>query len=215
MKGEQGKVGCGCLFFSFLALLVALFLFLHPLTLRIVGKQLIYADKVHYSDVIFVPKFSEDTEGETYVAAFEELKKGSAKSIWIEDYEILRTSVVSILKKLAKERGIKEDLIKGVNLNGNEAEKRKTLAELLKKERAKKTIVMVPEYASRRFHILYRSSENGEQVFFVVPVKVRYFNSEKWWKESVSRDVVIKEYAAILSIFLDNFKYKKVISFRK
>lgn len=207
MRKEEGKVGCGCLFFLFLLFLVVFGILFHPKTLRFIGGQLIYRDKILFSDVLYVPRFSEDSDGELYLAAFEELKKGNGRWIWVEDYELLQTSVVNILRRLAKERGVKEDLIKGIRLNGKESEKWKKLIELCKKERIRRVVVFVPEYSSRRYHIMLTGRSNGEVVFLINPVKLAFFNQERWWKESKSREAILKEYVEIISLYSEKFKY--------
>ena len=43
---------------------------IHPISLSIIGNQFRYEDKIFTSDVIFVPRFPEDRNGELYVEAF-------------------------------------------------------------------------------------------------------------------------------------------------
>lgn len=210
MSGKEGKIGCGCLFFLLLLFLVALGIFFHPVTLRFLSKQLVYKDRIYFSEVGFIPRFSEDEEGELYSAAFEELRKGNVKEVWVEDHEILETSLSEILKRMAKKKGFKEDLVKGIKIEGKDFEKSKALVELLKKAGIKKAIIMVPEYASRRYRILFGNSQGKEPLFLISPVSVKYFNHDRWWKEGKSRKIVLDEYASLISIYLGKFKYGKI-----
>ncbi|MCS7281323.1 MAG: hypothetical protein NZ583_06830 [Desulfobacterota bacterium] len=210
MRRERGRIGCGCLFMLLIVVLVVLAVLFHPLSLKFVGKQLLYADKANSSDIAFVPCFREDKNGEVYKAAIEELKKGSVKAIWIEEYTLLDTSVTQLIKGMAKSKGIKGDLIKGVRLDGKEKEKSKSLIEMCKKAGIKKVMILVPEYASRRYKVLYGESGTKGPLFFVNPVKVTFFNVEKWWRETLSRELVIREYAAIGSLYFDELKKEKI-----
>ena len=206
--GQRGKAGCVCFLFCLVIALVAVGLFLHPLSLRFVFNQLRYEDKVFPSDAIFVPRFAEDRQGETYTAAFGELKAGNGKAIWIEEDTILGTSILDPVQRMAKNQGVRGDLIKGVHLKGSSPEKMRRLSELASGQQVKKVIVVVPEYASRTYHACLAPLDGeGKTVFLVRPVKVSYFLKEAWWKDTVSRALVLREFSALGGIYIDRFKY--------
>jgi hypothetical protein len=205
---NAGKAGCGCLIFLFVIVLVAIGLFLHPLSLRFVANQLRYEDKIFPSDVIFVPRFSEDRQGETYSAAFKELKAGNGKIIWIEEETLLGTSILEPVQKMAKNQGIKGDLVKGFQLQGPRGEKSYKLGDQFSGQHIKKVIVVVPEYASRAYHAAIGSLEGEDKtVFLMRPVRVSYFNREAWWKDAVSRSLVLQEFSTLGGIYMDRFKF--------
>jgi len=54
---------------------------------------------------------------------------------------------------------------------------------------------VVPEYASRRFHLLYGSDEGEGKspLFLVKPVDMPYFKMDKWWKSDLSRSLMERE----------------------
>ncbi|MCX7857406.1 MAG: hypothetical protein N2513_05430 [Deltaproteobacteria bacterium] len=214
MKKKSGKIGCGCLFFLLLFFLVFLGIFFHPISLKFLSKQLVYGDKIYFSDVAFVPRFVEDLDGELYIAAFEELRKGNVKALWIEDYYVLGISVTQILKKMAKDRGLKENLITGIKLDGKDYEKREALLDHFMKIGIKKVILFVPEYSSRRYKALYGNSRERAPIFLINPVKMRIYNHERWWKENVSRELLFREYSALISIYLGKLKYQEILKIK-
>ncbi|OPY60529.1 MAG: hypothetical protein A4E57_04437 [Syntrophorhabdaceae bacterium PtaU1.Bin034] len=67
---------------------------------------------------------------------------------------------------------------------------------------------MVPDYASRRYHLLYGSSDSeGAILFFVKPVSVSYFKTDKWWKNDVSRAMMAREFYRTGLFYANRFKY--------
>jgi len=204
---NQGKLGCGCLLFILIVCMVIIGLFVHPATLRFVGNQFRYEDKLFVSDTIFVPRFTEDKHGDLYIDAFREFWAGNGKTVTIEDDSILGVSIVDMVIKMGKARGIKETVIMKVELAGEGRAKINTLHEKLSALGIKKVIVVVPEYASRRFHLLFNSIKDDRVVYLIKPVNVPYFKKDKWWKDSTSRLLLIKELCAIVSFNVERFKY--------
>lgn len=205
---NKGRVGCGCLIFILVVCMVGAGIFMHPITLKFIANQFSYEDKIFQSDVIFVPRFLEDKNGEIYIATFREFWSGNGKAIWVEDDKLLEMSISEMVLKMAKERGIKDGVIKKVEIDGEGKTKAGKTKEYIKKTGVKKVIVMVPEYASRRFHMSFGSTENdGKVLFLIKSVSVSYFKKDKWWKEPVSRDIILKELFLIGSYYLDKFKY--------
>jgi hypothetical protein len=205
---DAGKTGCGCLLFFLVIVLVAIGLSLHPISLRFVANQLRYEDKIFPSDVIFVPWVPEDRQGETYSAAFKELKAGNGKAIWIEDETILGTSILEPIQKMAKNQGIKDDLVKSFQLRGTPGGKPYRLSDQFSGHHIKKVIIVVPEYASRVYHAAMGPLEGEDRtVFLIRPVKVSYFSKEAWWKDAVSRSLVLREFSTLGGVYIDRFKF--------
>ncbi|HOJ42685.1 MAG TPA: hypothetical protein PK800_01065 [Syntrophorhabdaceae bacterium] len=201
---NKGKAGCGCLFILLVIIMVFIGLFIHPFTLKIIGKQFRYEDKIFKSDVIFVPYFSEDKFGDTYIEAFREYYAGNGRAIWIEDDKVLGASVFDIVIQLAKARGIKENVIFKVDLDKDEKARAEKIKNLFVKSGVKKVIVIVPEYASKRFHLLFNEEER--LTFIIKPVQVFYFKMDRWWKDGVSRQLLFREACEIGSIYFQRFK---------
>jgi len=205
---NKGRVGCGCLIFILVVCMVGAGIFMHPLTLKFIANQFRYEDKIFQSDVIFVPRFSEDKNGESYIEAFREFRAGNGKAIWVEDDKLLGMNISEMVLKMAKDRGIKDGVIKKIEVDGEGKTKAGKTREYIEKTGVKKVIVVVPEYASRRFHMVFGSPKDDEKVLFLIkPVSVSYFKKDKWWKESVSRDIILKELSLIGSYYFDKFKY--------
>jgi hypothetical protein len=205
---NEGKAGCGCLIFILVACMIIAGILIHPFSLRTIASQLRYEDKIFPSDAIFVPRFFEDKNGELYTEAFREYWAGNGKTIWIEDDTILGISILDIVAKTAHTRGIKEGVLKKINLVGEDIAKVNKTKEAFLKAGIKKVIILVPEYASRRFHLFYSSSRDGTQLAYVIkPVNMSYFKKDKWWKESMSRDMFLKELSYIASYYIERFKY--------
>lgn len=204
----SGRAGCGCLLFILVIIMVAVGISLHPFTLKLIGKQFRYEDKVFQSDIIFTPRFVEDKNGELYVDAFREYWAGNGKHIWVEEDRVLGLSIIDIVTKMAQTRGIKEKIIRKIEITGQGKVKADKAKELFIKSGFKKVIIIVPEYASRRFHLLYRSQGENDKISFIIkPVDVSYFKKDKWWKDSVSRAMLFREFCSIFSIYFDRFKY--------
>lgn len=203
---RKGKAGCGCLIFMLVAIMVIIGVTVHPFTLRIIGKQFRYEDKVFPSDVIFTPRFPEDKNGESYIEAFREYWAGNGKAILIEEDKILGISIVELVRRMAKERGVKDALVKGI-----EGKAGKTKADSMKEELErmgfKKVIILVPEYASRRYHLLYSGSDgDGKTLYIIKPVSVSYYKKDKWWKDAESRYMLLNEVYSVGAYYFDRFK---------
>jgi hypothetical protein len=208
VMGSKGKAGCGCLVFLLVVCMVAVGIFIHPFTLKIIGKQLVYEDKMFPSDVLFVPRFSEDKNGEVYAEAFREFWAGNGKAIWIEDDRILGMSILDIVARMAKSRGVPEGTLKKLEVEGEGAAKIARIEAAFSKMGAKRVIILVPEYASRRFHMTYGSSKDGAKVSYLIkPVSVSYFKRDRWWKETLSRGMLFREASYLVSYYTERFKY--------
>jgi len=206
--GQHGKVGCGCLIFILIVCMVIAGIFIHPLTLKMVGKQFRYEDKVVQADIIFVPRFIEDRNGELYTESFRDYWAGNGKAIFVEEDKIFGVSLTELIQKMAKGRGIKESVIKGLEAEGGEVLRAAKIKEKFAGMGYKKIIIIVPEYASRRFHLLYNSSQGDAKVVYMIkPVTVTYFTMDRWWKESTSRFIVMKEFYNMGFYYLARFKY--------
>ncbi len=72
---------------------------MHPITLRFLGTQFHYGDRIFTSDAIFVPKISEGRNGELYAASFQDFSAGNGKAILVEDDTVLGTSIVELVNK--------------------------------------------------------------------------------------------------------------------
>ncbi len=205
---NRGRMGCGCLLFIVVVCMVVAGVFMHPFTLKLIMSQFKYGDKIFQSDVIFVPRFPEDKNGELYVDAFREYWNGNGKAIWVEDDRLLGMSVSEIVLKMAKERNIKEDVIKKIDAATDEKNRARKIKKTIEKTGVKKVIVIVPEYASRRFHLIYGSAKEDPKVLFLIkPVNISYFNKERWWRDSISRDILFNELFLLGSYYSYKFKY--------
>jgi len=203
---NRGKAGCGCLVFILIVVMVTTGLFMHPLSLRFMASQFKYEDKVFPSSAIFVPRFQEDRAGELYIEAFRDYWAGNGKIIWVEDEKILGTSIIEIIHRMAKARNIREDAVRRLEVGNEQETDIGKIKERFEKLGCRKVIVLVPEYASRRFHLLYSSSRDDEKTIFLIkPVSVSYFKKEMWWKDPVSRHVLANEMYVTGSYFLRRF----------
>lgn len=206
----KGKAGCGCLIFILIVIMVLTGLFMHPLTLKFLGNRFSYEDKASPSDAIFVPRFPEDKEGELYVEAFRDYWAGKGKIIWVEDDKIFGISIIEMIHRMARSRNIKEDAIRQMDLEGEGQAKAAKARERFHHLKYKTVIVLVPEYASRRFHLLYNSSQNdGKTVFLVKPVSVSSFKRDSWWKDAASRSLMCHEVVSLGSLYLRRLEYGK------
>jgi len=194
-KSDNGRAGCGCLLFLLVVCMVIAGALIHPVSLRFLGSRFRYADKIVPSDAVFVPRFEEDREGELYVEAFREYWAGEGKAIWVENDRVLGLTMREIVERMAKSRGIKEGAIKAVGTEGHRAGSPEYVKAVLGRQGIRKVVLVVPEYASRRYHLLY-GSEGGEgksPLFLVKPVQVPYFKMDKWWKSDLSRALMEHE----------------------
>ena len=205
---NKGIAGCGCLIVVLIVIMVLTGVLIHPISLRFVGNQFRYEDKIFTSDVIFVPRFPEDRNGELYMEAFRDYSAGNGKLIFVEDDAILGTSILELLNKMAKTRNVKEETLKKLGASGEGLIKAQKIREQLERQGIRKVIILVPEYASRRFHLMYDSSKtDGRTIYLIKPVNVTFFKRDKWWKDSDSRSALANETAAIGSYYLQRFKY--------
>lgn len=205
---RKGKAGCGCLLFVVIVCIVLAALLVHPLSLRVLTGLLVYQDKIVPSDALLVPRFLEDKNGESYQEAFREFWAGNGRMIYVEDDQILGMSVKDLVARMAKARGIKEDVVKGLPLGAEDRALVSKLKERLAQLGVKKAVILVPEYASRRFHLLYGSEEASDRVVILVkPVSVSYFKREKWWANEFSRTALQRELYDLGSYYFSRFKY--------
>ena len=211
-KSGKGKAGCGCL----LAILVVCMIFagalMHPVSLRLIAGRFHYADKIAPCDAIFVPRFEEDRNGELYMEAFREYWAGSGKAIWIENDRLFGFTMKDVVVKMAKARGIKENAIRTLDVEGEGAVKAEKVKEMLARHGARKVLIVVPAYASRRFHRLYGSEGTGPGkagFFLVKPVDVPYFKADSWWKNNVSRALMEREFYELGLYYVSRFRSAK------
>jgi hypothetical protein len=205
---NKGLAGCGCLVIVLVVIMVLTGALIHPITLRFMGDQFRYEDKIFTSDAIFVPRFPEDKNGELYVEAFREYSLGNGKVILVEDDTVLGTSVVELVSRMAKTRNLKDGAIRKIVGQGEGLVKAQKMREQVERQGLRKVIVLVPEYASRRFHLMYNSSKtDGKALYLIKPAHMTYFKKDSWWKESDSRDAITNEAFAIGSYFVQRFKY--------
>jgi len=204
---RDGKAGCGCLFIILICFLVAIGLSVHPISLRLIGNQFRHEENIFPSDVIFVPRFDEDRNGELYVEAFREYWAGNGKIIYIEEEKMLGTSILEPVRQMARKRGIKDDAVRKAEVQGDSFEKAAKIKKVFAGMGLKKVIVLAPEYASRRFHILFGDSQGvGRTVYLVKPVNVSYFRKDSWWKEGQSRLLLLGEVSSIASLAVGRFR---------
>ena len=209
MTGNQnGKAGCGCLLFVVIVCMVLAALLVHPFSLKVLTGLMIYEDKMVPSDALLVPRFLEDKNGELYQEAFRELWAGHGKVIYVEDDHVLGMSVAEIVAKMAKQRGVKEDIVKRLEMGSADKAAVSKMKESLAQLGVKKAILVVPEYASERFHLLFGHGGADEKTIFLVkPVTVSYFKREKWWANEFSRAALQRELYALGSFYFNRFKY--------
>ncbi len=192
-KAQKGKAGCGCLLFVLVFCMIAAGALVHPLSLKIIAGRLRHEDKIVRSDAIFVPRFAEDKDGELYAEAFREYWAGNAKVIWVENDRVFGFTIKDMVARMAKERGIKDaNAVRGIDLEGDDAAKARTARQAFAKQGVKKLIVIAPDYASKRFQMLY-ATESGDPIVLIKPARVSYFKLDKWWRDDLSRTLMEKE----------------------
>lgn len=191
---NKGKSGCGCFLFILVVCMVFAGALMHPFTLKLIAKQMRYEDKIIPADIIFVHRFVEDKSGELYTDAFREYWAGNGKAIYVEEDKIFGVSIENLITKLAETKGIKENVVKAIDAEGEGAIKLNKMNEQFRTIGYKKVIVLVPEYASKRYHVLYDSLEgDGKILYMIKPVEMTYFKKDKWWKDATSRLALFKE----------------------
>jgi len=199
---NKGKTGCGCLIGGLVIIMILTGVLLHPVSLRFMAKQFRYEDKIVPADAVFVPRFPEDRTGELYVEAFREYFSGNGKVVYIEDDKVLGTDIYDLVSRMAKTRGIKEGAIKSVELGNNGGGKTAALKEKLKASGVRKVIVVIPEYASRRYHQMYDSTRDGGAILYMIkPVQVSYFRKDGWWRDDPSRSIMAREFYTSLTYY--------------
>jgi hypothetical protein len=208
--GIKGKVGCGCLIGILVIIMVLAGLSLHPVSLRFLGKSFRYEDKIVPADAIFVPRFQEDHNGELYVEAFREYFSGNGKVVYIENDKVLGTDIYDLVSRLAKSRGIKDNVTKPLYAEDREDRKTSFFKQKLKEAGLKKVIVVVPEYASRRYHNMYDPTRDGGAVLYMIkPAKVSYFRADRWWRDELSRSLMAREFYASLLYYYSMLRKEK------
>lgn len=207
---SKGKTGCGCLIGLLVIIMVLTASLFHPASLRFMAKQLRYEDKIVAADAIFVPRFPEDRNGELYVEAFREYFSGNGKMVYIEDDKVLGTDIYDLVTRMAKSRGIKEGAIRSLEPGDNGEKKTAALKEKLKASGVRKLIVVVPEYASKRYHQIYDPARDGGAVLYMIkPAQVSYFRKDGWWRDDLSRSIMAREFYASLSYYYSLLRKNK------
>jgi hypothetical protein len=205
---HRGIAGCGCLVVVLIIIMILTGALMHPITLRIIGNQFHYEDRIFTSDAILVPRFPEDRNGELYIESIRDYSAGNGRFILIEDDIILGTSIVELVNKMAKTRNVKDEGIRKIVASGEGLMKAQKIKEQIERQGLRKVIIIVPGYASRRFHLMFDSSKtDAKTIYLIKPVQVTFFKRDKWWKDSDSRSVLANEIFAISSYYLQKFKY--------
>ncbi|MEN6615176.1 MAG: hypothetical protein ABFD12_01330 [Syntrophorhabdus sp.] len=192
--GNKGRAGCGCLLVILVIVMVVAGLGFHPVSLKYTARYFKYEDRIFPADSILVPGFTEDKAGELYVDAFREYFAGNAKVIYIEGARMLGKDNADTVRRMAKERGIPEKAIKMIYPGTDMTTKTGIIKKKLKDAGMKKVIIVVPDYASRRYHGMYKPEDDQSgMVFMIKSTPVSYFRSDKWWRDEVSRALLARE----------------------
>lgn len=203
MKSSAGRAGCGCLIMVLVVFLVVAALMMHPFSLRLLADRLVYRDPIVTSDAILVPYFPEDKNGELFMDAFREFWAGNGKLILVEEQRVFGLSLTELARKLARERGIKEPVVRKVDVEVETAGDPLRLKEKVSALHLKKVIVIVPDYASRRFHAAFDASKDNEKsIYLIRPVAMSYFSGERWWRNAATRGIVAGEVYGTISLYL-------------
>ena len=194
-KAQKGRAGCGCLLFALVLCMIAAGALVHPFSLKIIAGRLRHEDKMVPCDAIYVPRFAEDKDGELYAEAFREYWAGDGKAIWVVNDRVFGFTVKDMVARMAKERGIKEtNAVRGIAVEGDDAAKAHLARHALARQGVKKLIVIVPDYASKRYQMLYsEAASDGPAMVLIKPVHVSYFKLDKWWRDDLSRSMMEKE----------------------
>lgn len=194
IMNNKGKAGCGCLIGILIIIMVVIGLGFHPLSLKSFAKCLRYEDMVVTADAIFVPRFPEDQNGELYSDAFREYFAGNGRAIYVEDAKTPGTDIGNIVGRMAEARGIKENAVKTIYPGETDKNRSTVIKAKLKAAGLKKVIIVVPEYASRRYHLMYGSSpDTAGTLYMVKPLKVSCFQGDRWWRDDLSRAIMTRE----------------------
>jgi hypothetical protein len=206
MKSPPGRAGCGCLIMILAVFLVAAAAMMHPFSLRVLGDRLVYRDPIVTSDAILIPYFPEDKNGELCMDAFREFWAGNGKVILVEEQRVFGLSLTELVRRLAHERGIKEPVVRKVEMDADAAGDPARLKAKVSAMGLKKVIVVVPDYASRRFHAAFdRSEGNGKSIYLIRPVTMSYFTRERWWRNAATRRIVASEIYGTISQYVSRF----------
>jgi hypothetical protein len=190
---NKGKAGCGCLIGILIIIMIFAGLGFHPVSLKTFAKVFRYGDPVVTADAVFVPGFPEDKNGELYVDAFREYFAGNGRVIYAENEKMPGKDMGNILNEMARARGVREKIVKTISTGGTEDKDRPSVVtNKLRSAGVKKVIVIVPEYASRRYHLMYSRDTSGV-LYMIKPLKVSYFQSDRWWRDDISRGLMARE----------------------
>ena len=205
---DRGKTGCGCLLAILVIIMVIAGIGFHPVSLKYVTKYLRYEDPIVTADAIFVPRFHEDKNGELYSDAFREYFAGNGRAVYVENDRLVgRKDIGATLNHMAQARGVKESVVKTVNPGDRDAMRPSEIKKKLKAAGLKKVIVIVPEYAARRYHVIY-SRDTGGTLYMIKPLKVSYFQSDRWWRDHLSRALTAHEVYTVLVDYYNEFAKK-------
>lgn len=205
---QRGLAGCGCLVFFLIIIMVLTGALFHPATLRFIGNQFRYEDRIFTSDALFVPRFPKDKTGELYIEAFRQYAAGNGRLIIVEDDAILGTTVAELVSRMARTRNVKEDGVRRVAVAGQGLVKNQGIKEQIERQGLRKVIVIVPDYASRRYHLMYNSTKGeGKVLYLIKAVPLTVFKADQWWRDSASRGTLVDEAFAIGLYYLQRFKY--------
>lgn len=205
---DNGKAGCGCLVVVLVIIMVIAGLGFHPVSLKYITKYLRYEDVIVTADAVFVPRFHEDRNGELYSDAFREYFAGNGRAIYVENDRLVgRQDIGRTLHQMARERGVKESAVKTVNPGNRDLMRPSEIKKKLKAAGLKKVIVIVPEYAARRYHLEY-SRDTGGTLYMIKPLKVSYFKSDSWWRDSLSRALTAHEAYTVLMDYYNELRKK-------
>lgn len=205
---DRGKTGCGCLLTILIIIMVIAGLGFHPVSLKSFTKFLRYEDPIVTADAVFVPRFPEDKNGELCGDAFREYFAGNGRVVYVEDDKTPGKNIAVVVSQMAKDRGIKENIVRTVNPGDMDDNRPSVIKGKLKAAGLKKVIVVVPEYASRRYHIIY-SRDTAGILYMIKPLKVSYFPSDRWWRDDLSRALMAREVYSLMTYYY-NLLLKKI-----
>ena len=141
-----------------------------------------------------------------YSDAFREYFAGNGRAIYVENDRLLERDIGVIVTRMAQDRGVKERVIKTVDSGNGTAARQSGIKKKLKAAGLKKVIIIVPEYAARRFHMMY-SRDTGGTLYMIKPLKVSYFQGDSWWRDSLSRALTAHEmYTVLMDYYKERIK---------
>ena len=154
----------------------------------------------------------EDRNGEVYSEAFREYWAGNGKVVWIENDHIFGLTMKEIVEKMAKARGIKENMIRALDVEGDGEAKPREVREMLARHGLKKVLMIVPGICLPKVSPSLRLGRDrtGEGTLFLVkPANVSYFKPDKWWKSGISRDLMEHEIYGLVLSYVGGFRGEK------